>query len=84
MSAVSEAIAAIRDALRLADEVKRVSETLKGVADELRDHDRRLIRLETKWETAMDLAGIRSGSARIERDNGEQPPASDGHRAPSP
>ncbi len=71
MNAVSEAIAAIRDALRLADEVQRVGETLEGVADELRDHDRRLIRLETEWVTAMELAGIRSATARIEQGHGE-------------
>ena len=57
MSAIGDAISAIRDALRLSDEVKRVGETLAGVAVELRDHERRLIRLETRWETAMELAG---------------------------
>jgi uncharacterized protein YoxC len=64
VSAVKEAITAIRDAIRLADEVKQVGESLKGVATELRDHDRRLTRLEAKWETAVELAGIRSGTAR--------------------
>ncbi|MFA7097774.1 MAG: hypothetical protein WC383_15005 [Gammaproteobacteria bacterium] len=64
MSAVKEAITAIRDALKLADEVKQVGESLKGVAMELREHDRRLTRLEAKWETALELAGIRSGTAR--------------------
>ena len=61
MSAVKEAITAIRDALKLADDVKRVGESLKSLASEVRDHDRRLIRLEAKWETAMEMAGIKGG-----------------------
>jgi len=62
VSAVKEAITAIRDALKLADEVKQVGEILKGVAMELREHDRRLTRLEAKWETALELAGLRGGA----------------------
>jgi len=64
MSAVKEAITALRDALRLADEVKRVGESLSGLAQEVRDHDRRLTRLEAKWETAMELAGMRNAQGR--------------------
>jgi uncharacterized protein YoxC len=64
MSAVKEAITALRDALRLADEVKRVGESLSGLAQKVRDHDRRLTRLEAKWETAMELAGMRSAQGR--------------------
>ncbi|MBU1666621.1 MAG: hypothetical protein KKG92_14680 [Gammaproteobacteria bacterium] len=59
MSAVSDAITAIRDALKLADDVKRVGGQLTAVAQELRDHDRRITRLEAKWETAIELATIR-------------------------
>lgn len=65
MSAVNSAIAAIRDALRLADDVKRVGEQLKDVAQELRGHERRITRLEAKWETAIELAAIRH--TQIER-----------------
>jgi hypothetical protein len=60
MSAVNSAIAAIRDALKLADDVKRVGEQLTGIAQELRDHEHRITRLEAKWETAIELAGIRA------------------------
>ncbi|TDR73080.1 hypothetical protein [Paludibacterium purpuratum] len=60
MSAVKDAITAIREALRLSDDVKRVGDSLKSVAEELRQHDRRITRLEAKWETAMELAGIRT------------------------
>ena len=63
MSAVRDAISAIREALKLTDDVKRVGESLTSVSHELRDHDRRITRLEAKWETALELSGIRAGSA---------------------
>jgi hypothetical protein len=66
MSAVKDAITAIREALKLADDVRRVGETLKGVAQELREHDRRLTRLEAKWETAIEIATLRSAPRQIE------------------
>lgn len=58
MSTVTDAIAALKEALLLTDEVKRVGETLKAVAAELRDHERRITRLEAKWETAMEFARL--------------------------
>ena len=60
MSVLGEAIGAVREALRLADDVKRVGDTIKDVSKELREHDRRITRLEAKWETAMDFSGGRS------------------------
>lgn len=61
MSAIGDAIGAIREALKLADDVKRAGETLKDVARELREHDRRITRLEAQWETALALTQ-RSGA----------------------
>jgi hypothetical protein len=55
VSALGDAIAAIREALKLADDVKRAGEALKQIAGELRDHDRRITRLEAQWETAFAL-----------------------------
>lgn len=55
MSAFGEAISAIREALRLADDVKRSGDTIKELARELREHDRRITRLEAQWEAAMRL-----------------------------
>ena len=63
MSVVGEALGAIREALKLADDVKRTGETLKELSRELREHDRRITRLEAQWQTAMDLRG---GPRRIE------------------
>ena len=52
MSALTEAVAAIREVLKLTDDVKRAGETLKEISKELRDHDRRITRLEAQWDTA--------------------------------
>lgn len=63
MSVFGEAIGAIREALKLADDVKRSGDTIKELARELREHDRRITRLEAQWETAIQLGG-RSASPR--------------------
>jgi len=57
MSAVSDVMRVIKDVLRLTDDVERVGTTLSDLAKEVRGHDRRLIRLETQWETAMAISG---------------------------
>lgn len=66
MSVITDALGAIKEALKLVDDVKRVAETLKDASRELREHDRRLTRLEAKWETAMELSAIRSVPRRLE------------------
>ena len=58
MSVISEAIEAIKGTILLADKVERVGLTLKALADDVADHEKRLIRLETKWETAIELSNI--------------------------
>ena len=47
MSAIKETITALKEVLLLADRVERVGSTLSEMTKELRDHDRRIIRLET-------------------------------------
>jgi len=56
MSVPTQAIDAIREALERTDEVRRAGETLKDLAQEIRDHDRRITRLEAQWETATAVA----------------------------
>jgi hypothetical protein len=56
MSVFNEAVAAVQSALRLSDELRRTSQELKDVAVEIRDHDRRITRLEAQWETAALLS----------------------------
>ena len=56
MSVFTEAVAAVQAALKLSDDLRRTSQELKDVALELRDHDRRITRLEAQWETASLLS----------------------------
>ena len=56
MSVLTQAVEAIREALKLTDEVRRAGETLKDLAQEIRDHDRRITRLEAQWDTAALLS----------------------------
>ncbi|HQR71942.1 MAG TPA: hypothetical protein PLE54_15130 [Burkholderiaceae bacterium] len=64
MSTVSEALKAVREALLLADKVKRTADATLELTKEVRDHDRRITRLEAQWDTAIQLSI--SGSRKIE------------------
>ena len=55
MSAIKDAIDAIREAVKLVDEVKRTTSRIVDLATEVRDIDRRVARLEGKWEAAMEM-----------------------------
>jgi hypothetical protein len=56
VSLLSQTVEAIKDAMKLADDVRRAGDTLKELAHEIRDHDRRITRLEAQWETAALLS----------------------------
>jgi len=58
MSTVRDAINAIRQTLLLSEKVQRVAEGVSQLTGTITDHERRLIRLEAKWETAIELAAI--------------------------
>lgn len=66
MSAVKEAISAIRDAMLLTDKVQKVGETLERMSGIIESHEKRLIRLEAKWETAIEIAAINRPARKIE------------------
>ena len=53
MSAIKDAIAAMKEVLMLSDKVERAGGLLSEISHELRDHDRRLVRLETLVEVAL-------------------------------
>jgi len=56
MSLFAETLDAIRNAMKLTDDVRRAGDDLKQLSQELRDHDRRITRLEAQWETAALLS----------------------------
>jgi len=59
VSLLPQTLVAIKDAMRLADDVRRASEALKELTQEMRDHDRRITRLEAQWETAARFSRSR-------------------------
>jgi hypothetical protein len=57
MSAIKDAIAAMKEVIHLSEKVERAGGLLSDISKELRDHDRRLIRLETLVEVAKASQG---------------------------
>ena len=53
MSVVKDAVAAMKEVLVLTDKVDQAGRTLTEIAKELREHDRRIVRLETYIEIAQ-------------------------------
>ena len=52
MSTLKDVMSAMKEVLLLTDKVDRAGAVLSEMANELRDHDRRLVRLETIVEIA--------------------------------
>ena len=52
MSTLKDVVSALKEVLLLTDEMDRAGRMLSEISGELRDHDRRLIRLETLVEVA--------------------------------
>lgn len=57
MSVIKDALDAMREVSRLVDDVKRSTGAISDLAIEVRDIDRRLSRLEGKWDAVMALGG---------------------------
>jgi hypothetical protein len=56
VSAIKDAIAAMKEVLLLTDKVERAGALLTEISGELRSHDRRLTRLETLAEVGATRA----------------------------
>ena len=54
MSTLKDVMSAMKEVLLLTDKVDRAGAVLSEMANELRDHDRRLVRLETIVEIARN------------------------------
>jgi hypothetical protein len=52
VSTIKDVVSVLKEVLLLTDKVDRTGKILTEIASELRDHDRRLIRLETMVEVA--------------------------------
>ena len=60
MSTLKDVISAMKEVLLLTDKVERVGGVLTEISKELREHDRRLVRLETLVEVAKAQRSISS------------------------
>jgi hypoxanthine phosphoribosyltransferase len=65
MGAIKDVMAVMKEVLLLTDKIDRAGKTLSEISNELRDHDRRLIRLETMVEVAR-MQPNPSGKRKIE------------------
>ena len=66
MSAFDRILESVKDVLRMNDDVQRLAEGVKDLAIEVRDHDRRLVRIETLIEVSQAQAGPRHIPGRSE------------------
>jgi len=57
MSTLSEILNVLRKGLLMAEDLKRTSKNLDHLTEEVREHDRRITRLEAQWDTALKLSG---------------------------
>jgi hypothetical protein len=62
MSVINDSIKAMKKVLLLTDNVEKAGNMLSELALELRDHDRRLVRLET----IIEIAKIQSGPKKLQ------------------
>ncbi|MCP4339261.1 MAG: hypothetical protein GY799_10320 [Desulfobulbaceae bacterium] len=62
MSTLKDVISAMKEVLRLTEKVERTGNVLTEISKELREHDRRLVRLETLVDVAKFQAQISSDS----------------------
>lgn len=58
MSALKDVISAMKEVLLLTDKVERTGNVLIEISNELREHDRRLVRLETLVEVAKSQSQL--------------------------
>lgn len=61
MSAFDRLLDSVREVIVLGSEIKRMNEDIRDLALEVRDHERRLIRIET----LIEVAGAKGGARRL-------------------
>ena len=62
MSTLKDVISAMKEVLLLTDKVERTGSVLTDISKELREHDRRLVRLETMVEIGKSQAQLTTES----------------------
>lgn len=61
MGVINDAVKAMKEVLLLTDKVEQTGNMLSEISKELREHDRRLVRLET----FVEIAKVQSGPKKL-------------------
>ena len=69
MSTLQDLISAMKGVLLLNDKVERTGNVLTEISKKLREHDRRLVRLETMVERVKSQAQLRTESKKRALEN---------------
>ena len=59
MAALDQIFDGVREVFKMSAEIKRLAETVRDMSVEVRDLDRRVVRLETMLELAQGARGTR-------------------------
>lgn len=65
MSVVKDAVAAMKEVLVLSEKIDQAGKMLSEVSRELREHDRRIVRLETYVEIGQNQQGQISDKGQV-------------------
>lgn len=64
MTVIRDAVKAMKEVILLTDKIEKTGNLLTDISAELRDHDRRLIRVETRLDTYVEIA---QGNKKLEK-----------------
>lgn len=62
MSALKDTVKAMKEVLLLTDKVEKAGELLSDISLELRDHNDRILRLETRLDTYVEVASMQNNT----------------------
>ncbi len=60
MSAIKDTVKAMKEVLLLTDKVEKTGDLLTEISHELRDHNDRILRLETRLDTYVEVATMQN------------------------
>lgn len=63
MSVLKDTVKAMKEVLLLTDKVEKAGDLLSDISLELRDHNNRILRLETRLDTYVEVATIQNTKA---------------------
>lgn len=65
MSLIKDAVNAMKEVILLSDKVERAGSELSDISKQLRNHGDRLVRLETRLDTLVEIAKSQNSVSRL-------------------